>query len=456
MGNVASPNALTGMTFRDAIERDAQDLAQLAARIAATGQPVPGEDLVHDLATLGNDYAAQERRLERAARQLRRSWFAAAHPSADASLRSPQEGEVAELPSGDRLRFGYERTLDASLLEERGKAYTPGPAGWTSDMVIFRSGQAVLTAALQWAAATWGGKRALSVAHAGAYFETAALLDAWSRRSFRPVPTSVVSADMVIGEPVWCDGRFGITASLPRARRIMLLDTTMVGPGLDLGPFLASASGDCEVAIVYSSGLKLEQAGLELANVGIARVLVRDGASITAAAVCRRLRELRALMSTGLTLDELSALSAPWFLDRAYVDNYTAAIFANNRTAAHAIGDNSPVFGPRCHPSLLAATADAPFCAIQLKGASPAHYRRLAEILERQGERRGILLAKGGSFGFRGHRFEIIEPEVGRGDPFVRVAMGWRGGHSCHGLCELLGELAACESFDALDRSYGR
>ena len=42
------------------------------------------------------------------------------------------------------------------------------------------------------------------------------------------------------------------------------------------------------------------------------------------------------------------------------------------------------------------------------------------------------------------------------GDPFLRVAMGWRDGHSCRGLGELLGELALHKSFEALDRAYGR
>ena len=222
------------------------------------------------------------------------------------------------------------------------------PAGWTSDMVIFRSGQAALASILQFVAAAWGDKRTLSVAHAGAYFETTALLAAWPRRTFRPTPASVVSADVVIGEPVWCNGCFGATERLPRARHVLLLDTTMVGPSHDLCSCLAAAADDCEVAIAFSSGLKLDQAGLELANVGIARVLVRDGARPRATEIAGRLRQLRGLMATGLTLDELSALSAPWFLDRAYVDTYTTAIFANNRLLAQSIGGE---FG-RLRPAL--------------------------------------------------------------------------------------------------------
>lgn len=444
------------MVFREAIERDAQDLLALAARVAAeTGHAPLDDGLNHDLAALGNDHLAQERRLEAAALTLRQAWLGAAHRPADETLKSPGDGESARVACGDRLHFGYERDLDASLLEDRGAAYAPPPDGWTSDTVIFRSGQAALATILQFVAATWGDRRTLSVAHAGAYFETTALLEAWPRRSFRPTRASVVSADVVIGEPVWCNGCFAVTERLPRARHVLLIDTTMVGPAHDLRPCLAAAGDDCEIAIAFSSGLKLDQAGLELANVGIARLLMRDGPR-RRAETAGRLRQLRGLMATGLTLDELSALSAPWFLDRAYVDDYVAAIFANNRILARTIGRNSPVFGPRCHPTLSTDGADAPFCALQLREGSPARYRRLAEIVEQQSERRGLLLAKGGSFGFRGHRFELIEPAAGQGDPFLRVAMGWRDGHSCRGLAELLGELAARDSFDALARAYGR
>jgi hypothetical protein len=445
------------MVFREAIERDASDLLALAGRMAAETGHDPLDGALHrDLAALGNDYLAQERHLERAALTLRQAWLSAAHRPADASLKSPGDGEIATVPCGDSLHFGYERDLDVSILEDRGAAYARPPTGWTSDMVIFRSGQAALASILQFVAATWGDKRTLSVAHAGAYFETTALLAAWPQRTFRPTAAFAVSADVVIGEPVWCNGCFGTTERLPRARHALLLDTTMVGPSHDLRPCLAAAADDCEVAIAFSSGLKLDQAGLELANVGIVRVLVRDGARQRAAEVTGRLKQLRGLMATGLTLDELSALSAPWFLDRAYVDNYASAIFTNNRALAQSIGRDSPVFGSRSHPALSTAGADAPFCALQLRDASPARYRRLAEIVEQQSERRELLLSKGGSFGFRGHRFELIEPAPGRGDAFLRVAMGWRDGHSCHGLGELLGELALHKSFEALDRAYGR
>ena len=85
------------MSFRDAIERDAEDLLGLHERIAAP------TSLRDELAALGNDHLAQERRLETAARSLREAWLAMAN---DASLRTeigPVVAEFASLVNPDRF-----------------------------------------------------------------------------------------------------------------------------------------------------------------------------------------------------------------------------------------------------------------------------------------------------------------------------------------------------------------
>jgi hypothetical protein len=416
------------MEFRDAIEKDADDLRTLADRAAAAS----GQDdfLPCSIASSGS-WQSRERQLDAGAMTLRRNWLGAAHRPGEATLKSPRAGQVAHVASGSAVSFGYERDIDASVLEQR-EGYLRAPAGWTADLVLFRSGQAALACLVHFAAAQWGKSDPLTVAHAGAYFETTSLLASWPQRMIRQVD-DVAAADVVIAEPVWCDGQFGCGEHLPKARHALLLDTTMSGPAYDLAPHLDG----CPLVIAYSSGLKLDQAGLELANAGIVRVLARDDAGEVGTA----LRQLRGLTGSGLTLDELSALSAPWFMDRAYADRYTAAIFANNRQLAAAIGSRSPVFGACCHPSLADPTAEAPFCALTLNEPSIERYRALEAKIASECERRGLLAVKGGSFGFRGHRFELIEPERGR--TFLRVAMGWRDGWSRQGLCELFAELAA-------------
>lgn len=410
------------------IQGDREDLAALAERAGLSLEDIPG-------IAAGN--------LDGAALELRRAWLARAHHPADATLKSPCVGDVSRLPDGQRIHFGYERELSARLLETRAPLCYPVPRGWQSLRVLFRSGQAALSCLLHHIAHMHEASASpLTLHHAGRYFETAALLDLWPRQVFTPSGGSLSQVDVLIGEPVHCDGQFGLSVPgcLPRARRALLLDTTMVGLQADIASWLACFDGS--FAAVFRSGLKLDQAGLELANVGIVQLFVRDGAT-NLAAIADALVRIRDLTGGGLTLDELAALSAPWFLDRAYLQHYTAQVFANNATLARAVGAGSKLFDDGCHSSLISPSAVAPFCAIRLRRGDAAAHRRLLHHVEKEVNRRGLALASGGSFGFRGNRYELIEPEPNAGEPFLRVAMGFRGGPDRDRIIELFRELAA-------------
>jgi hypothetical protein len=404
---------------------DARDLNKLAVRIGLPEFSISPEC---------------EDDLEAAALALRRAWFERAHEPADATLKSPCAGTTVPMPGGDTVRFGYERDLDVSMLEERGALDHPTPDGWTSSRVLCRSGQSTLSCLLHLVTSTGVPATPLTLHHAGRYFESKALVDVWPRHVFRHVPAAASEVDVLLGEPVFCDGRFGVSdpRALPRARQALLLDTTLVGTAVDLSPWFDRFDGP--LVAVFRSGLKLDQAGLELANVGIAQLFVREGSTVPAA---DSLRRIRGLTGSGLTLDELAALSAPWFLDRTYMQDYTAAIFAHNAALGSAIGRESAVFEERSHPSLVSAGAEAPFCAVRLRDGDGTAHRRLLEIVEAEIGRRGLRATHGGSFGFRGHRYELIEPEHKDGVPFLRVALGFRKGRTFEGLIALFGELAS-------------
>lgn len=406
--------------------QDREDLAALADRAGIAPSDVPG------LAGGSADGAALE---------LRRAWLARAHHPADATLKSPCEGEVSRLPDGQSIHFGYERELSANLLESRTPLCYPVPPGWQALRVLCRSGQAALSCLLHLVARE-ASTLPLTLHHAGRYFETAALLDLWPRQVFTSCDESPAHVDVLVAEPVHCDGRFGLSlpARLSRARKALLLDATMVGLQVDVAPWLDRFDGSC--AAVFRSGLKLDQAGLELANVGIVQLFVRDGAKIDLTAMGAALERIRGLTGSGLTLDELAALSAPWFLDHLYLEHYTRQVFANNAALARAIGTRSTLFDDRCHPSLLSPEAVAPFCAIRLRDGDAAAQRRLLQRVEREIARRGLALANGGSFGFRGNRYELIEPAPQAGRPFLRVAMGYRGGSDRDRIVDLFRELA--------------
>lgn len=389
--------------------------------------------------------------LDAAMLHVRKEWLSKAHRPSDATLKSPCEGAMPRLPDGESVSFGYERELDADALESRMPLCFPVPSGWRSARVLCRSGQAALSCLLHLVAheaspGSGAPPRTLTVHHAGRYFETAALLGLWPRQIFEPAGSSEPHVDVLVGEPVHCNGQFGLSdpTSLPRARRALLLDTTLAGISVDLPAWLERLEGS--FAAVFRSGLKLDQAGLELANVGIIQLFVREASDCDIVSTAAELKHIRALTGSGLTLDEMAALSAPWFLDRAYFAQYTSRLFANNAALAEAIGTGSKLFDERCHPSLISPGAVAPFCAIRLRNGDMSAHVRLLRRVEEEIARRSLKLDKGGSFGFRGDRYELIEPDPQAGRPFLRVAMGYRGGANRDGILDLFHELSALQA----------
>ena len=77
------------------------------------------------------------------------------------------------------------------------------------------------------------------------------------------------------------------------------------------------------------------------------------------------------------------------------------------------------------------------------RGVREANSGPARVTVEQEIARRRLVLAKGRSFGFRGNRCELIEPEPQAGQPFLRVAMGYRGGSERDRIVDLFRELSA-------------
>src|SRR5690348_8579979 len=216
-----------------------------------------------------------ERGYEQAAWRLRADWLKSVAAETARVLRSPTEREIARLARSPHDAYGYERDFQPETLEARCEAFFGiPPAGWTAAHVLFSSSQAALATILLHLAEGRAGK--LRVAHVGCYFETSELVS----RACAPAQ-GAADADLVIVEPVACDGRFtthdaaAIAASLA-AGQTLVVDETLSAPQTRLPAMLSAASGDGATIIRLVSGLKLLQQGLELANVGIVSVFARD------------------------------------------------------------------------------------------------------------------------------------------------------------------------------------
>jgi hypothetical protein len=412
---------------------------------------------------------AVEAELDRLTLTLRRICLGLAHQASDQALRSPRERDVTSMPDGEAIDFGYERSIEPEALEARMKSYAPAQAGWQADHLLFSSGQAAMNCLLL-ALAPRGANPANPprIRHLGGYFETEELLAMMnSHGMIRELPMEGDDhADVLILEPVYFDRdanvhRLDMTAALQRhcagaegCPSLVIVDSTLVGPCFDLDPLLPqqlTCSEAGHLLVRMSSGLKLDQAGLELANVGMVSLYRREGQGF-AIDPAEKLKKARTLTGAGLGFDAIGALQAPWFLDRDHARAYAEAVFENNAELARRLGEVDGLFSQVSHPSLgrdglgKLGGAAAPFVLIQLEDDAPENYQKLEQVIARQAKARGLRFDKGGSFGFRGHRYEAILPQAGEITPFLRVALGARAGWSRDGIIELLCEIGAAKS----------
>ena len=450
-------------------ESEIDDLLRLARSL--TPRPVEFRDALTDLiaeTTSALEKRArpieQERTAEGFGRALRQLWLDASAFATSSSYRSPPTTETTKTTTGRRIDFGYERDLQPVHLEERcTRFFESPPEGWSADHILFSSGQSAMAAILHAlnGSSLFGGERKLSFAHLGSYFETGEILSLFSSLlasagSGRKATERMadVDADIVIVEPVFCDGSYGVVdverlvalherASRPR---VYLFDNTLCGTRFALERELTRLEKCAPLAVFrIFSGLKLFQAGLELSSVGIVSVFTRDASAVSARGIGDRMRRIRTLLGLGLSFFEVAALEVPWFLDPEHTRSYECAIFDNNALLARAVAQKNKLFDGVFHPTLLTASAGAPYSAFRLRDHDPASYGALEQYLKREAERRDLQFDLGGSFGFRGHRFEVVRPETGE-EPFLRVALGRRKGWSRDRIVELMTEVASAPS----------
>jgi len=431
----------THISDQDALAEEARDLRLLGRRLSRhapkLAPAIAALQARLDANLASADPPAAERAAEAFTRSFRALWLDAAGREASSVYRSPTAGEARRI-ARNHDAFGYERDLQPESLERRCRDFFPTPpAGWRQDHVIFSSGQAAMTNALLVLGRHVASDRpALRLAHRGSYFETRALIQSLP---FITEATFAQTADIIIDEPICCDGQFhqiDTSKLLSTSPCAVIFDTTLLGRNDGIDEYLlALRPGGKQVVMRVASCLKLLQGGLELANAGVLSIHTSH-ASVHG--LGDHVRLMRTITGGGIHLVDAIALEAPWVFDADHADVYTAAIFDHNARLAHAVEQTNKRFAPVTHPSF--SGHDAPFCAFRL--AKGDDYDALESEIAGEAQRRRLNLVRGGSFGFRAHRFETVKPETGE-QPFLRMALGRRGGWSCEGIIQMIADIAA-------------
>ncbi len=439
-----------------------------------------------DLETL-----AGESGLEDLSMKLRRIWLGVAHSFADRPLKSPPHLEDVALPFGKDLTYTvYERVLPPDRLEERCESRYPPISGWEQRFCLFGSAMGALTILLQVLPRFLSAKGEVPRwdSYIG-YYETERLLRLHDRRGvycrrFRKpgeMYERVASGktDILLVEPSMYDWDQTVLDPRPLVRAILarphdrplalVLDATLLGPAFRMEDLLSLLASSCPLlAIELRSGLKLDQQGLELSNVGIVRLFTRAGkpSGIHGSEKWHlHMRSARKIFGSALSLDEMAILDLPWFSDPKRLGAFAEPLFANNARLAAALADVNGLFARIAHPCLSELAdwqwAQSPFVIAHLHDREDTKNNRdlLEAAIYHEVQRLGLTVYKGSSFGFRHHRFEIVLPEGyeredGSSRGFLKIAMGHRSGPSCDAFIRVLCDIAKHADFAALRQSY--
>jgi hypothetical protein len=460
-----------------AVERDL--LVEMAQE--AAGQDAPDAAEWKELAATVAAGDPDEPRLESLARAVRTLLLRRGHRIDEEFQRSPDLSLPRTLPGGERLQHSYERNLPSVAIEAKLASRCPAlPEGWQRRTLAFSSGMAGLTQVVQTLGYLLGptAEQPVRLHFWGDYFETDIMLEYLSGPGFthRKLDRSTTPAggaeavDVLLVEPVrynWTLDALDVPGMVanwrrgPRRAPVIVLDTTLSSPLWPTPAVLAALASPAGAPLVIEvrSGLKLDQQGMEIANLGVVDIFRYERSlnpKLTVDLVAGSLALARSTAGVCLPAAAVAALDVPFLLDERWTRRHAGSLFQHNARLADRLSSaTGGLFASVAHPS-LDGVAHGPFVVISLREDEDCleNHGLLLAVIRHEAVRRGLVAVYGSSFGFRTSRFETIIPRVSDGHGLFKVSAGSRGGPSLNGLTDLLVELAAYPSMVALRAAY--
>jgi len=470
------------------IEGEARDLLGLANEIMVKRpQSAPAlaawrEKVFSFLDAAKPNDIVHEAKLEQLSLELRAIWMQIAHDHTGHHLKSPLEGSAVVFPLGREAELKYERIMSSIGIEDRCKTYRPRVPGWANGHLLFRSGMAAIASLIQNLRPHFfeADHEQIRVDFFGGYYETQRIFDLYASSLIR-FDRRATGEDLyqkienggghvLFLEPVsydWdmevLDFKRVLDALKKRQQppRMIVLDTTIVGHTFPVKSFIEALQGVASPIVVQiSSGLKLDQEGLEFSNVGIFSLYCKDDGDRNQGVqdFLDRIAGNRKINGTALSAYEIAALDIPCFLNRERFEAHSRAIFESNkrlaRTLAPVVASADGVFEKVSHPCLGAGAdwpwAVAPFVVFHFREAfdNERTHEGIKRALLKHSKHEGVsFFGTGMSFGFRSHRFEIILPKRilhpnGSAKGLLKVAMGRRQGPMANAVIELMKRVA--------------
>lgn len=452
------------MTERRIFEAHENEQSQLLKINEELSQIVGGSGLQE--ASQVTSSLAFDNYLQKLAGEIRATYLQGLSAITSRRWRTPPDGIAMPFPGDDTpYSYTYDRQHPPKPLEMRLNA------GGSSDVVLCSSGMASLNVVFQSLNFLMDSSNTLAVF--ASYFETLSLLRIcpFSQRFVRANSESELSeiiADEQVGvvlvEPVhynwalsttfWPDILTSLAARDDPP--FVILDTTLTGVCSAQTELLSQLRSVVPVVICVRSGIKLDQKGLELTNLGVVEIYCAD--TLIAEKIAATVRKCRSICGATLTWQDACALAPRVVCTPSSVCEYGHAVFNNARELFDRLKNVGGLFKRVSHPE---PPWPAPLVILELADGGSENYRELATILDVQQRKRGLNWQMSGSFGFRTQRFETILPEelLRSGESHagaLKIASGCYAGARHHAILEIIEELAAYPDLQTAKYAMGK
>lgn len=389
---------------------------------------------------------------------------------------SPQNGKCFELPSHNLLSYSYERNIDAIEFENRYSHRIQKQTGRICPVVLFNCGMAAISVVLEEALSILENtrQREVKMLALSGYFESRLLLNRIGKNSGIRIVNLTASdfdfdemddPDIIFLESViydlslsteFADSRFLSNFRIPP--KIVIIDSTLTPEAWGINDFLRQAKiVGIDTVIDLRSAVKLDQAGLELVNVGVAEIYYLQESTLFYHFE-DRLRERRAITGRSLNLFSLACLDYSFILNPKYLYEHEALIAANNARLATNLYPkmHSGIFKKLHFPGIeVGKMKICPFSIIEVNEPTTIDDLSLiASVISWEAKRRHTSLTYGGSFGFIFPRFDIIVPDKRINSGFIKVSMGSCWGESGDRIMGIFQELSVIPTISDLRKQY--
>lgn len=362
--------------------------------------------------------------------------------------RSPMYHVSRSSINSTNYTYDYERTIKYQNLERLFHKSSEYLDGFT---LIYRSGMSVLSSIINLIFKFYNSVNCIS--HIG-YYESMLLLNDF-KKNITNVDFNVVKDERVLNAEFYfiefvkanfnfetIDFESFITKIPVDSKKLIFLvfDISFLGDSINYDEILNLLKNHNHIiTIFYRSGLKLDQEGFDLINLGIASLYLSHDIEDIKETLLDFMQSNRSYAGTSLSLMELDILKT---IIEIHNKNYAKIILENTAFFFSQLNVSDDSFVDRIITADINYTNisqySTPYFFIKLKSATEDDYINISKLIKYELRKVGLDIGFRTSFGFRNISFEYIKNKNVKNSEILKIVPGLMKGYTYYKMIDIL------------------